>query len=468
MTENTATTSNDKPKVLVVDDSRVLRRAISKILVNDADIIEAEHGEDGWQKLAENDQVQVLITDIEMPVLDGYQLICRIRASEETRIRNLPIITITGAEDEETKARAFACGATDFIIKPLDKVQLQARVQAHAKADNTSRKLEETAAALEEEATTDPLTGLASRRYFLQRVDQDMAHAVRHNTGLTLMRVDIDHFKRLYQKHGDDVADQILVYIARSLQAAARKEDTVARVGGSEFSIIAPSTSKTDATVLADRMRSAIAKQPFNSGDADVPLTLSIGIATYGTDKAESLDALLELVETRLRSAKAEGGNCISASARNEAVATDTEEVTLDAPAPVQIDEPVMDDSDVPMITEELITMEPVIDDTRELTIEEAEALIRYESESLSKQAKRLSVSNTRAAPNLPTGLPVELVNINQILEMLNNGQADKVSPYLLDLAIRILPLLEQCNQHHKLGLASAIDSIKEKLFSLK
>ena len=455
MTESSTPAAAEKTRVLVVDDSRVMRKAINKILKDDAEILEAENGEDGWIKVKEDEEIQVLITDIEMPVLDGYQLICRIRASENTRIKNMPVITITGAEDEETKARAFACGATDFIVKPLDKLQLQARVQAHAKADETSRQLEETTATLEEEATTDPLTGLASRRYFLQRIEQDMAHAMRHKDELTLMGIDVDNFKKLYQTHGDEIADQILVYISKNLQATARTEDTVARVGGAEFSVIAPSTSKDDAKILAQRMLEAIAKQPFNSGDADVPLTLSIGVVTLGADDVESVEALLELAGNRLRNAKAEGGNSVSDSARSEAVADDTEEVTLDAPVPVEIEE-----------EEEAPTFESVGDN--ELSIEEAEAMIRYEAESLANESVRRSSNKEKGVPALPAGLPIELVNINQILDMLKNGKADEVSPYLLELSLRILPLLEQCDKHYNLGLGSAIDSIKEKMFGIK
>lgn len=455
MTDNSPANTGDKLNVLVVDDSRVMRKAINKILQDDAIIIDAEHGEDGWKKIVENKHIQVLITDIEMPILDGYQLICRIRASEDPRIKNLPVITITGAEDEETKARAFACGATDFIIKPLDKVQLQARVQAHAKADDVSRQLQQTTATLEEEATTDPLTGLASRRYFLQRIEQDTAHAKRHQQELTLMRADVDNFKKLYQTHGEDIADQVLIYISRMLQATARTEDTVARIGGAEFSIIAPSTSKEEANILAQRMLEMADKQPFNAGDADVPLTLSIGVATLTSDDLESAETLLETADNRLRNARAEGGNTVSASARSEAVAEETVEVTLDAPT-----------------SEDIMAEAPIgnigLRDGGELSVEEAEAMIRYEAESLAVEAARRNATRVKGAPALPENLPVELININQVLDMLANDDADKLNPYLIDLAIRVIPLLEHCDKRHQLGLGSAIDSIKESIFSFK
>lgn len=422
MTAPVAAETADKARVLVVDDSRVMRKAINKILKDDGLITEAEDGEEAWEKLVADASIQVLITDIEMPRLDGYQLICRIRASEEPRIRNLPIITITGAEDEETKTRAFACGATDFIVKPLDKVQLQARVRAHAKLDETTRQLDEVTATLEEEATTDPLTGLVSRRYFLQRGEQDLAHATRHNTPLSIMRIDIDHFKPLYRQHGDEAADHMLVHVAGCLAATARTEDTVARIGGAEFAIIAPATTKTEAAILAERLRNAVSGQAFAHDGVKEKLTVSIGVVTNDDAPGKFLDELLALANERLRNAKAEGGDCVSVVMRSEAIPR-LEEVTLTAPAA---------GSDTPAPPK---------------APEEA--------------------AGAAETPG-PRALPAELVDIGRALEMLANGDADKVSAYVLDLARRVLPLLEYCDKKHVLGLANEIDSIKEKVYSAK
>src|SRR4030066_135784 len=124
-----------RPRVLVADDSRVIRMAIKKILGADYDLVEVEDGESAWDRIRADSEIQALVTDIEMPNVDGYELICRIRGAEETRLRELPVIVITGAEDEETKQRAFACGATGFIIKPIAAIQLKARVQAYIRYD---------------------------------------------------------------------------------------------------------------------------------------------------------------------------------------------------------------------------------------------------------------------------------------------------------------------------------------------
>ncbi|WP_461582339.1 GGDEF domain-containing protein [Sulfuricaulis sp.] len=309
----------DKVRVLVADDSRVIRKAINKILSNEFELIEAEDGETAWEHLLKDDSIEVLVSDIEMPKLDGYSLICRIRAAETERVRNVPIIVITGADDELTRERAFACGATDFIIKPIDGVQLLARTRAHAKLDQTTRRLEETATALEEQTAVDPLTQLHSRRYFIQRGVQDLAYAKRHNSDLSVIRIDIDNFRTIYKQHGDQVSDQILVWLAKILTATCRTEDTVARIGGGEFAIIAPSSGRMEAAVLCERVRTAVAAEPFKHASLSIALTTSLGLSTLGRDPGESIEELLGLAEQRMTLAKAAGGNRLGVSYQEEA-----------------------------------------------------------------------------------------------------------------------------------------------------
>ena len=113
----TAASGQGRPTVLVVDDSRVVRHAINKILSPEFSIVEAGDGMDGWQSAQKNPGVDLVISDIQMPELDGYGMICKIRAADNPGLREVPIIVITGAEDETTRERAYACGANDFIQK---------------------------------------------------------------------------------------------------------------------------------------------------------------------------------------------------------------------------------------------------------------------------------------------------------------------------------------------------------------
>ncbi|BAV33367.1 response regulator protein [Sulfuricaulis limicola] len=314
-----AAPATDKVRVLVADDSRVIRKAINKILSSEFELVETEDGETAWEHLLKDDSIEVVVSDIEMPRLDGYSLICRIRAAEPERVRNVPIIVITGADDELTRERAFACGATDFIIKPIDGVQLLARTRAHAKLDQTTRKLEETATALEEQTAVDPLTQLHSRRYFIQRGVQDLAYAKRHNSDLSVIRIDIDNFRTIYKQHGDQVSDQILVWLAKILTATCRTEDTVARIGGGEFAILAPSSGRMEAAVLCERARTAVIAEPFKHASLSLPLTISLGLSTLGRDPGETIEELLTLAEQRMTLAKAAGGNRLGISYQEEA-----------------------------------------------------------------------------------------------------------------------------------------------------
>jgi len=120
-----AVASEEKPLVLVADDSRLIRKTIIKMLGDGYEIIECVDGVAAWAQIQHNAAIDIAITDIDMPNMDGYGLLCRVRASEVERLQNIPMIVITGAEDEITKERAYACGANDFILKPINADQLR-------------------------------------------------------------------------------------------------------------------------------------------------------------------------------------------------------------------------------------------------------------------------------------------------------------------------------------------------------
>ena len=301
--------SGSKPHVLVADDSKVIRRAVSKILGNDFELVEAEDGESAWDRLDRDTSIEVLMTDIEMPRLDGYGLICRVRAADHGRLRDLPIIVITGAEDDVTRERAYACGATDFITKPIDGVQLLARARAHAKLDEAVRKIGEMEAALEEQSSTDALTQLHSQRYITGRGEQDLAFAKRHSSGLSVVRLDVDNFRTVYDTHGDDIGNALIVWVARIVQQSVRTEDTAARMRGAHFAVLMPGTGRTDAAVVCERIRNSVNAKPFSHAGVTLPVTVSIGLVTLGFDTAATIDEMMSAAEKNLTLAKADGGD---------------------------------------------------------------------------------------------------------------------------------------------------------------
>lgn len=299
-------------RVLVVDDSKVVRVSLRKVLGEEFDIVEAEDGEAGWEALLADPRIQVVLTDAGMPRLDGYGLIARIRAHDATRIAHIPVNMVTAADDDAARQKALELGATDFITKPFDKAQLLARVRAQARMDQTSRDLAETSEALIEHATDDALTGVRSRRYFLRRGEQDLAFTRRHQQDLAVVVIGIDAFDRLKAQHPAAVTNRILTAIAASLGQAIRKEDTLARAGEARFAILAPTLGGSEADDVCHRIRQQIADTPLVISELDglrISLTVSLGLSQHKIDSAGRIEDYLALAENYLVRAQAAGGN---------------------------------------------------------------------------------------------------------------------------------------------------------------
>lgn len=422
-----STAPSARPRVLVTDDSRVIRSAIKKILDSDFDVVLAESGDVAWSFLERDHDFQMLVTDIEMPGIDGYELICRVRGSDNAQLKSLPVLTITGAEDEQTKERAFACGATDFITKPIDGIQLKARVQSYVKLDRSARDMAEKATQLEEQAINDPLTGLRSRRFFLQRGAQDLAFCMRNKTDLAVVRFDIDHYKEIYRKFGDDVGDRILTWLAGIVSANARVEDTVARVAGAKFAVLATATGVDEARALCQRLRDAIRTKPFMHSGEVVPITLSFGIASPSQDRAHHIEPLLNCADERVVRATIEGGDRVCVSVLGEAV-PNIEEVLLDAPPPEMPVEPATIEPAVPT----LVADAPMLEEMGELEIP-----------SLADAVMEPVAVVPDVAPPTANEPVADLISVDKALQLIANGQGRLLDPYLRFLGEQVKPLLD-------------------------
>lgn len=303
-------TNNNLPHLLVVDDSRLMRRAISKILGKEYRISEANDGEDGWRVLQQHDDIKVIFSDLSMPNLDGYGLLERIRNCNEPGIQNLPVIIITGAEDdEETKQRALSKGASDFISKPFESVQLRTRAKTHVRLDDTHRQLNETVTLLEEQTTKDDLTGLSNKNYFLQRGNKDLAFAKRHRGELSLLLIQVDNFNKLFTGFGKEAALHALKEVSRIMMDNVRHEDTVARIGVAQLAFLTPSTNRIGARQLGERIRNQIEAMTVEFGGINIPTTISIGISAIEISRNTLLDDILKVAKQHLNHAIDAGGN---------------------------------------------------------------------------------------------------------------------------------------------------------------
>ena len=303
-----------KPRILAVDDSRVMRRAMSKILSKDYDVVEVENGEDAWTVLLNDTSIQTVFTDLNMPFLDGFGLLKRMRESDDVRLNETPVIIITGKDDDDdTKQEALDKGANDFITKPFDSIQLQARAKAQVTFKQTSTKLSETSDKLERQATIDETTGLGGQRYFCKVGDETLSYAIRHGGQFIITRMDIDDFNSLFIKHGKKIMDSVLHSIGEKLSQLVRQEDTIARIGVSKFSIILKETALSEAEILADRIRSEIGKISFKlpENGGVIKLTASAGLYEPELKQGITFTQLISETEKHLEEAKNAGGNRI-------------------------------------------------------------------------------------------------------------------------------------------------------------
>jgi two-component system cell cycle response regulator len=308
-----ASTAQALPQILLAEDSETSAAIVARHLHGKFETLHARDGFDAWHMLATNPAIEVVITDLEMPRVSGQELLSRIRGGEVARLKDMPVLVMTTSTDDAARHLAFANGASDFIAKPVDSLELLARVAVHQKLALTIRELQASRQMLQVQATTDPLTSLKNRRAFAEFGVRHFALAQRHDTELSVVMFDIDHFKRINDTYGHPAGDQVLVRVAQVLTGKTRVGDIAARMGGEEFAILLPNTKRAGAALLADRIRVAIQQSECVLAGQAVAVTASAGVAAYGLDGEESLERLVEIADKRLYLAKQRGRNRVIA-----------------------------------------------------------------------------------------------------------------------------------------------------------
>ncbi|MCC6473600.1 MAG: diguanylate cyclase [Burkholderiales bacterium] len=310
-------------RILIVEDQPVERALLKKVLEEEGHTVSA--AENGRAALVELTRFppQLLITDWTMPEMGGADL-CRILRKTRFGAR-LHVIFLTSRGDEDEAVAAFKVGANDLVAKPYSPRALLARVYAAARSilqqeeiardrDAMRQVAVELAVSnrrLEDAALTDDLTGLPNRRSALARLEQECAAARRRGTALACLLIDVDHFKRVNDTCGHETGDAVLRHIARTMSAVSRKQDSVCRVGGEEFAAILPDTGWSEAVILAERLRKAIAAAPFRTTSGrELSLTASLGVAADEACEANASE-LMGRADEALYAAKHEGRNCV-------------------------------------------------------------------------------------------------------------------------------------------------------------
>ncbi len=291
----------DKVTLLVVDDSRLMRVAARKILKNDFTIVEAGDGEEAWSALQQHPEVALVMSDLSMPNLDGLGLLKRIR---ESGFSDLPVIIVTGAEDDDgSKKTALAAGASDFITKPFESIQLLARAKSQARQKTTQEALQKSETEkqqLREVSPVDPLTGLASKHAFSDHLEENLAYATRHHTNISLLLVRIEKYKVLYLRRGKQVAETLARELAKIFSEGRRREDTVGRIALDTFGILLPSAGKEGAERVLAQLKHAIDETQISVEGEVVPFKVMTGLSCPDIHTDIRADDVMSLAEAAL------------------------------------------------------------------------------------------------------------------------------------------------------------------------
>jgi two-component system cell cycle response regulator len=328
-----------KTRILFVDDSRLMQKAALKMLSAEFDVIVAEDGFDGWDKLDADTTIQLVFTDLTMPRCDGYEFLERIRNSAEPGLQNMPVLVVTGADnDEAARKKALDMGATDFITKPFTSVDMLARARAHAKYQRITRQLQA-------QVTIDALTGLSNKAGFVDRLQQDISYARRHQNELTLVKLEINEFRSIFLQRGKLQAEALIQHVAELLRTHIRKEDTAARIGLGGFALSFPAGKLDGIQGMVDRLRAEIIARPPEIQGQVLPIALSAAVIApdvqsgiSAEDALMQCEALLEEQGKSVQEPPAKLPVAVAVAKPDVAVAKPDVVVPVPSDEPVQID----------------------------------------------------------------------------------------------------------------------------------
>jgi diguanylate cyclase (GGDEF)-like protein len=289
--------------ILLVDDSRLVRAMVRKHLVGEGySVEEAENGEIAL-RLCRKERPDIVLMNLEMPVLDGRQTLMQMKADET--LREIPVIVLTGRTSSEEMVAGLRMGAHDYLRKPFEPSELIARVSAALRVARLQRQLSKRNAELDSLSRTDALTGVHNRRHGDEYLVIECGRAVRSGRPIAVLMLDVDLFKTINDRFGHSGGDVVLREMAVRITSLLRQGDLFARWGGEEFLGVLPDTDLEGAIVLAERILQDIRKRPVALSDnTTCAFTVSIGVASgSGADP----EGLVKVADNGLFAAKAEG-----------------------------------------------------------------------------------------------------------------------------------------------------------------
>ncbi|HYO60026.1 diguanylate cyclase [Archangium sp.] len=319
----------DRTILLVDDDPANIQHVREGLASHGYRFREAHDGTEALRSLREV-RPDLILMDVEMPRLGGVE-VCRIIKANggEGGFGFIPVILMT-ARQAAGKVEGLELGADDYLVKPFDMLELSARVKSmlrlkalqdtlvekNRELDRANKELAQKREELLALTRTDALTGLYNRRYFEERLTEEFARSTRYRSPLSLVMMDIDHFKRLNDTYGHPFGDEVLRMVARTVKGKLREVDFVARYGGEEMIALLPETGPKEALGACERVREAIASiqlehRALDGSHQEVRCTASLGVASVPSKTLLGMEDLLRVADTCLYEAKAAGRNCV-------------------------------------------------------------------------------------------------------------------------------------------------------------
>lgn len=328
----TNATDNPQKRVLIVDDSKFVRTTFNRILSTSFAVVEATDGDAAWEVLQSDSSIVMVFTDLDMPKLDGFGLLRLIRGAKGERLRKLPVVVISGSQDQGANSRARAAGASDFISKSAEATDVLSRIGELLKSVQPNSRAEVSPAAAaaaaavvaaaaapalaaaapaQNDPSHDVLTGARTSQSLLNEGRKHFSYSQRHSSPLSVMAFRVDSYAQTTQEAGKEISDQLLARIAKMIMGMLRAEDSFGRIAEATFTVISAGSSAAQVLAFARRLHAQLDTAQVRHGKQVLKIRTSFGLASVGGAPAASIEDLMKLALQRLQVAGTRPGDPI-------------------------------------------------------------------------------------------------------------------------------------------------------------
>ena len=316
-------------KILIAEDDNVTRHILEKSVTEmDFEVVSCKNGHDAWKILQSENPPHLLILDWMMPGLDGLEICRRVRERAGEQYTFIILLTSKGEQDDFVKG--MEAGADDYVVKPFNHNDLRVRLKAGRRIVELNEELLYVRDNLEKQATHDKLTGLYNRHFMVEILEKEFSRALRHQSDLSCLLLDLDNFKDVNDTFGHTFGDLVLREFSAGLEQNIRKSDISIRYGGEEFMVLLPNTGIAGAQNIAEKIRATCEKKRYDDGHNSTTVTVSIGIASIKQHQLIDDKEIVACADKALYRSKAEGRNRITVYMKKPSWISNNNEISED------------------------------------------------------------------------------------------------------------------------------------------